>query len=103
MRTRLALALLALGSLAARDAEFDKAKAGFKKAIAELGTKPILDINAKPGPEPSGKAVADAADRVAGTDQKAAVDALLEGYATLATQIKNLWADKARLLKENDA
>jgi hypothetical protein len=103
MRTRLAIALLASLSVAARDAEFDKAKAEFKRAIAELGTKPVLDLTAKPGPEPSGKAVGDAADRLAGTDQKAAVDALLEGYGTLATQVKNLWTDKVRLLREKDA
>ena len=68
MRKVLALALLALGSIAARDAEFDKAKAEFKRAVAELGMKPVLDLTAKPAPEPNLKAVPDAADRLAGTD-----------------------------------
>jgi len=84
---RALLAALALTLLAARDAELDKAKADFRKALAELQARPI----------------ADAADRLAGTDQKAAVDVLLDGYGTLATQIRNLWTDKLKWVHEKEA
>jgi hypothetical protein len=87
MKKLVALAFLTL--VAARDAEFEKARTDFKKAVADPNTTP--------------RAVADAAARLAGTDQKAAVDALLDGYGALATQIKTLWTDKVRLLKEKEA
>ena len=79
------LAITILALFAPRDAEFEKAKTEFRKAVAEI------------------KGVGEAADRLAGTDQKAAVDALLEGYGTLATQIKNLWNDKIRWVREKES
>ncbi|HLF93933.1 MAG TPA: HEAT repeat domain-containing protein [Planctomycetota bacterium] len=85
MRKLLALSFLAL--VAARDAEFDKAKAEFRKALAEMQARTIHD----------------AADRLADTDQKAAVDALLDGYGVLATQIKALWTEKVKWVREKEA
>src|ERR1041384_1820552 len=80
------LAFALLGALVGRDAELDKAKAEFRKALADMHAKSI----------------AEAALKLADTDQKAAADALLDGYSGLATQIKKLWDDKIRWLREKE-
>jgi hypothetical protein len=83
------VALAFLIQVAARDTEFERARTEFKKSVADPNSTP--------------RAISDAASRLAGTDQKAAVDVLLDGYGTLAGQIKTLWTDKVRLLKEKEA
>ncbi len=83
---RILAAVLAL-ALAAPDAELEKAKADLKKAIAEQ----------------SAGGVREAADRIASTDQKSGVDALLDGYGSLAGLIKPLWGDKMRAITEKEA
>ena len=82
---KIILALTTLLALA--DAELDQARAEFKKALNDL--------------LPS--AVASAADRLAATDQKAAADALFEGYGKCAVAIKGLWTEKVKLLQEREA
>src|SRR6185295_5855073 len=48
-------------------------------------------------------AIGAAADRLAATDQKAASDALFEGYGKCAVSIKGLWGDKVKFLQEREA
>ena len=84
--------------LAPADAELDQARTELKKAIAEL-TGPTL-------PTAAGRlssAVGAAADRLAATEQKAATDALFEGYGKCAVSIKSLWGDKVRHLQDREA
>jgi HEAT repeat protein len=85
MRKLFILGCVAL--VAARDAELDKAKAEFRKAVAELNAKSVRET----------------AERLAETDQKAAVDILLDGYGTLATIVKKHWDEKVRTLREKEA
>jgi hypothetical protein len=82
--TSLALSLLL--SLAP-DSDFEKARTDFKKALADLSVS----------------AVREAADRLASSDQKTAVDALLDGYGTCATLIKSLWGDKIKAIQQKEA
>lgn len=81
------LAAIALALLLAPDAELDQARAEFKKALAEL----------------SAGSIQTAADRLAATDQKAAVDALMDGYGKCAGAIKGLWGEKIKFLNEREA
>jgi HEAT repeat protein len=83
MKTLLAIAL----ALLAADAELDQARADFKKALADL----------------SPAAIQTAADRLAGTDQKAAADTLMDGYGKCAAAIKGLWTDKVKHLQDREA
>lgn len=69
------------------DAELEQARNEFKKALAELS--------------PSG--LRDAAGRLAATDQKAAVDALMDGYGKCAAAIKGLWGDKLKWFQDRQA
>jgi hypothetical protein len=85
MNTLLAIAVWAFA--VPPDGDLEKAKTEFRKALADLHSRTI----------------ADAADRLAATDQKAAVDVLLDGYGTLATQIRNLWTDKLKWLHEKES
>jgi len=78
-----ALLVLAAGA----DADFEKARSDFKKAVAEL----------------SASGVREAADRLAASDQKTGVDALLDGYGTCATLIKSLWGDKMKAIQVKEA
>jgi len=91
--------LLALTTLLAlADAELDQARAELKKSLAEL-TGPTV-------PAAAGRlasAIGAAADRLAATDQKAASDALFEGYGKCAVSIKGLWGDKVKFLQEREA
>lgn len=75
-------AFLALG-----DAELDQARAEFRRAVAEL----------------QASAVGAAADRLAATEQKAAVDALFDGYGRCAVALKALWTEKIAFLREREA
>jgi hypothetical protein len=74
-------------ALLAPDAELEKAKAELKKAIAEL----------------SPDAVRGAADRISGSDQKSAVDALLDGVGVCVKQIQALWGDKIKAVQMKEA
>jgi hypothetical protein len=85
MKHLVALALLGLVPLP--DAELDKARADFRKALSDLRPAEVRD----------------AADRLAATNQKAALDALLEGYGKCATGIKALWGDKIKYLTDREA
>jgi HEAT repeat protein len=62
------------------DADLDKAKAEFKQALADLYPT----------------ALQTAGDKLAALDQKAAADALLDGYGKCAGAIKVLWVEKIR-------
>lgn len=83
MKTLVVLAL----TLLAADAELDQARADFRKALADL----------------SPSALQTAADRLAATDQKAAADALMDGYGKCAGAIKGLWAEKVKHLQDREA
>jgi HEAT repeat protein len=72
--------LLSLGDL-------EKDKADLKKAAA------AVDL----------RGVKDAADRLAASDRKPAVDALLDGYGVCAGAVKALWADKLKALQQKEA
>ena len=91
--------LLALTTLLAlADAELDAARAELKKSLAEL-TGPTVPTSAGR----LASAIGAAADRLAATDQKAASDALFEGYGKCAVSIKGLWGDKVKFLQEREA
>ncbi len=79
--------LAVLLALFAPDAEVEKARVQLKKAAAELN--------------PSG--VRDACDFLGRSDQKPAVDALLDGYGVLAQVVKALWPDKLRAIQQKEA
>jgi hypothetical protein len=81
-------AALALG-LWVPDAELEKAKSDLKRAVAEVNASGVRE----------------AAGRIAASDQKAGVDALLDGYGACAGLIKALWGEKmaAITLKEANA
>ncbi len=81
------IAVLFIAILAPQAQEFEKARAEFKAAVAQMH-----EVN-----------VRDAAQRVARSDHKDAVDVLLDGYGTTAAQIKMLWAEKVRWIREADA
>lgn len=85
MTALLAIALLLLAP--PPDAELEQAQKDLKRALAELN--------------PSG--LRDAADRLAATDQKAAADALMDGYAKCAGAIKGLWAEKLKHFQDRVA
>jgi hypothetical protein len=76
-----------LALLPAPDAELDQARAEFKKALAELSPSSIQT----------------AADRLAATDQKAAADALMDGYGKCASAIKGHWAEKIKHLQDRES
>jgi hypothetical protein len=73
--------------LALPDAEVEKARTELKKAAAEIN--------------PSG--VRDASERLAKSDQKPAVDALLDGYGLLANILKSLWPEKLKAIQQKEA
>lgn len=82
------LLALACGLLAVSpDAELDQAKAEFKRALAD----------------PAAAGLRAATERLAAIDQKAACDALMDGYGKCAAAIKALWAEKVRHLQEREA
>src|SRR5262245_39332435 len=91
------LALMTVAALA--DSELDQARAEPKTALAELRAPATL-------PTAAGRlasSIGSAADRLAATDQKAATDALFDGYGKCALAIKGLWTEKVKYLQEREA
>ncbi len=80
------LAVLAL-LLSPADAEVEKARAQLKKAASELNVAGVRD----------------ASDALGRSDQKPAVDALLDGYGICASIVKGLWPDKLRAIQQKEA
>jgi len=67
--------------------DFDKTRKEFKEAVLAMNES----------------AVASAADKLVSSDNTGAVDALLDGYSLTAAQLKQLWAEKVRWIREADA
>ncbi|HEX7900727.1 MAG TPA: HEAT repeat domain-containing protein [Planctomycetota bacterium] len=78
---------LALSRVEGLVGDFEKDRAELKKAAA------AVDL----------RGVRDAADRLAASDRKPAVDALLDGYGVCAGAMKLLWADKLKALQQKEA
>ncbi len=83
-RALLVITFLSFSSVAFAQSEFDKAKKAFREAI----------VNMSAGDAES------AAKAIAKSDNREAVDTLLDGYGICATMIKQLWVDKLKWMKE---
>ncbi len=87
MRTTSLVLFLFAAAVPASAQEFEKAKAEFKQAVLAMHET----------------RVATAAAAVAKSDSREAVDVLLDGYGMTANQIKQLWGEKIRWIREADA
>ncbi|MBI2930324.1 MAG: HEAT repeat domain-containing protein [Planctomycetes bacterium] len=81
------MGILALLATAALAQDFDKAKAEFRHALLSMHETRVRD----------------AAQRIALSDCREAADALLDGYGITAQQIKQLWVEKVRWIREADS
>jgi hypothetical protein len=82
MKRALFILVLLAGSAVAQD--FEKAKKEFREAVLTM----------------SESGVRSAAEMIAKSDNREAVDVLLDGYGLCAGQIKQLWVEKLKWMKE---